>query len=150
MKAIIFYAPFGGGHLSCAQAIKKSLLENNPELEIKIIDATSKSGFFGNFSIKAYRLAAGSLNTLWSTFYYWTKFSLPLYFMNWILNLSLSKNITEVISQEKPDIVVTTYFAGDVIDNAIKKLKLNISVKTLVADPFPFHPVWQSSVPSLR
>ena len=142
MKVLIFYAPFGGGHLSCAQAIKISLLENNPNLDVKILDATAGSGFFGNFSIKAYRLAAGSLNTLWSTFYYWTKFSLPLQFMNWVLNKSLSKNLKNVISIEKPDFVVTTYFAGDVLDKVVKSLDLDITIKTLIADPFTFHPVW--------
>ena len=37
-KIIIFYAAYGGGHLSAARSIKENIEENYPDIEIKLVD----------------------------------------------------------------------------------------------------------------
>ena len=38
MKILIFYASYGGGHLSAAKSIKQYLDENYPNVKTKMID----------------------------------------------------------------------------------------------------------------
>jgi processive 1,2-diacylglycerol beta-glucosyltransferase/1,2-diacylglycerol 3-beta-galactosyltransferase len=143
MKALIFYAPFGGGHLSCARAIEKAIQENRPgEFEVKIIDATGESGIFRDLSIKSYQLGVNHLNSWWAVFYYITSLPIFLQLTAWFLRINLTSRLTKIIEIEKPDVIVTTYFIGDVLDKICQKLDLKIKVKTLVADPFTFHPIW--------
>ena len=38
MKVLIFYAAYGGGHLSAAKAISDTLNQEYPEIEVEMID----------------------------------------------------------------------------------------------------------------
>ena len=65
-KVLIFYASYGGGHLSAAKSIKKHIEENYPNIESEMIDCMKFiSKPLEKITTGAYREMAKNAPKLW-------------------------------------------------------------------------------------
>lgn len=70
-KVLIFYASYGGGHLSAAKSIETYLNRHYPEAQVEMIDCMkyiSKS--LEKLTTGAYKEMAKKLPTLWGKVYF--------------------------------------------------------------------------------
>ncbi len=69
-KVLIFYASYGGGHLSAAKSIKKYLDEHYPDAKSEMIDCMKYiSSALEKVTTGAYREMAKKLPKLWGKVY---------------------------------------------------------------------------------
>ncbi|MFH8080831.1 MAG: hypothetical protein QXO84_03060, partial [Candidatus Aenigmatarchaeota archaeon] len=131
MKIVIFTSITG--HKSLAEAAK-SFLENLPGVEIKIIDLMNDK--FWNLYKFSYRFAP-----------FFTKIPFELskneIICEMVKNYFITKyrkKILDVLSKEKPDVVITTYFGYIPILDEIKDIS-NFYFINLISDPVTIHPL---------
>ena len=69
-KVLIFYATYGGGHLSAAKSVQKYLDEKYPNVETETIDCIKYiSKALDKITTGAYREMAKKLPSLWGKMY---------------------------------------------------------------------------------
>ena len=69
-KILIFYASFGGGHLSAAKSIEKYLLKNYKEIDVELIDCMKYvNKAFEKISTTAYKEMAKKMPWAWGKIY---------------------------------------------------------------------------------
>lgn len=70
MKIIIFYATYGGGHLSAANGIKEAMQKEKPTAEIKVIDCMKSLNRPINYiTVKLYEGFAKRMPKMWGWVY---------------------------------------------------------------------------------
>lgn len=70
MKIVIFYATYGGGHLSAANGIKEAIQKKYPKAEIKVIDCMKKLNRPINYvTVKLYEGFAKRAPKIWGWVY---------------------------------------------------------------------------------
>lgn len=70
MKVLIFYAAYGGGHLSAANGMKEVILKNYPEYEVEMIDCMEYLNKVINYiTVTSYEVMAKKLPKLWGMTY---------------------------------------------------------------------------------
>lgn len=69
-KILIFYASYGGGHLSAAKSIQKYLIENYTDVDTEIIDCVEYiNKILNKVTTGAYREMAKKAPSLWGKVY---------------------------------------------------------------------------------
>lgn len=69
-KILIFYASYGGGHLSAAKSLQKYLTENYSDTETKMIDCVEYvNKVLNKLTTGAYREMAKKAPALWGKVY---------------------------------------------------------------------------------
>lgn len=69
-KILIFYASYGGGHLSAAKSIQKYLEQHYPDSQVEMIDCMKYiSKALEKITTGAYREMAKKLPALWGKVY---------------------------------------------------------------------------------
>ena len=70
-KILIFYASYGGGHLSAANAINDYIKNNYPDIETEIIDCMKYvNNRLEKLTTAAYKEMAKKAPWAWGTIYY--------------------------------------------------------------------------------
>lgn len=70
MKVLIFYAAYGGGHLSAANGMKEAILKNYPEYEVEMIDCMEYLNKVINYlTVTSYEVMAKRAPKLWGMTY---------------------------------------------------------------------------------
>ena len=70
-KVLIFYASYGGGHLSAANAINEYIKNNYPNIETEIIDCMKYvNKHLEKLTTVAYKEMAKKAPWAWGTIYY--------------------------------------------------------------------------------
>lgn len=70
-KVLVFYASYGGGHLSAAKSIQKYLDENYPDVQAEMIDCMKYiSNALEKMTTSAYKEMAKKLPKLWGKVYF--------------------------------------------------------------------------------
>lgn len=141
-KIMIFYASYGGGHLSAANSIKQYLDENYSEYETKMVDCmlyVNKP--INKLSTDAYKEMAKKAPWAWGKIYYYSEKG-PLAKISNTSNELMASKLLKLLNEYKPDIVISTHpFASQMVSYLKKKHRYNCKLATIMTDFAP-HDQW--------
>ena len=141
-KVMIFYAAYGGGHLSAARSIKENIEANYPNIDVKLVDCMEYVNKYVNkVTTKAYSEMAKKAPRTWGKMY-WQSQKGPLAHISTTSNKVLSIKLNKLLQDFKPDIIISTHPFGTQMCAYLKKLgKLNAKIATVMTDYAP-HDQW--------
>lgn len=142
MKVVIFYAQYGGGHLSAANAIKETIEKNYPQYEIELIDCMEYLNKPINYiTISLYETMAKKLPKIWGMVYKASRKGIIAMFSNSV-NRMLAGKLGKLINKIDPDLIISTHpFSTQMCGILKKKGKLDLKVSTILTD-FKYHEQW--------
>lgn len=141
-KIIIFYASYGGGHLSAARSIKEYIENHYPNIETILVDCMEYVNKVVNkVTTKAYEEMAKKVPNTWGKVY-WDSQKGPLAQISTASNKLLSFKLNKLLEEFKPDLIISTHPFSSQMCGYLKKLgKLNAKVATIMTDYAP-HDQW--------
>lgn len=141
-KIIIFYAAYGGGHLSAARSIKENIETNYSNVDVKLVDCMEYVNKVVNkVTTKAYSEMAKKAPRTWGKVY-WKSQKGPLAHISTTSNKVLSIKLNKLLKDFKPDIIISTHPFGTQMCAYLKKLgKLDAKIATVMTDYAP-HDQW--------
>ena len=141
-KIIIFYASYGGGHLSAAKSIKNYIDTNFDNVETELIDCIySISKPINKITTSAYKFLAKNAPNLWGIIYNNSQKGFLGKFSN-LTNRYLASKLYKLLIEKKPDVIITTHPFGSQMTSYLKeKQKLNCVLSTVLTDFAP-HDQW--------
>lgn len=141
-KVMIFYAAYGGGHLSAARSIKENIEANYPNIDVKLVDCMEYVNKYVNkVTTKAYSEIAKKAPRTWGKMY-WQSQKGPLAHISTTSNKVLSIKLNKLLQDFEPDIIISTHPFGTQMCAYLKKLgKLNAKIATVMTDYAP-HDQW--------
>ncbi len=142
MKVIIFYAKYGGGHLSAARSIESCISENYKNIDVELIDFMEYANReLNKITTKAYSEMAKKAPKTWGHLY-WESQKGPLAHISTTSNKLLSIKINKLLEEKKPDLIISTHpFASQICGYLTKQKKLNSKIATIITD-FASHDQW--------
>ncbi len=141
-KILIFYASYGGGHLSAAKSIQNYFLENYPAIETEMIDCMKYiSKTLEKLTTGAYREMAKKAPKLWGKVYSGSEKGL-LSKISKDSNKLMAKKLFKLIEEKNPDYIISTHpFSSQMVSFLKKKGLLNCKLATIMTD-FAMHKQW--------
>lgn len=141
-KVLIFYASYGGGHLSAAKSIKKHIEENYPNIESEMIDCMKFiSKPLEKITTGAYREMAKNAPKLWGKVYGGSEKGL-LSHISKDSNKLMSKKLYKCIQSYEPDLIISTHpFSSQMVSYLKRKGLLTCQLATIMTD-FAIHRQW--------
>ena len=141
-KVIIFYAAYGGGHLSAARSIKENIESSYPDIQVELIDCMAYANKIVNkVTTKAYSEMAKKAPHTWGRLY-WKSQKGPLAHISTVSNKALSIKLNKLLKEHKPDIIISTHPFATQMCAYLKKLgKLDAKIATVMTDYAP-HDQW--------
>lgn len=142
MKILIFYAMYGGGHLSAANGIKEAIEKNYPNGEVELIDCMEYLNKPINYlTIKGYEGMAKRTPKLWGFVYKASRKGIIARISN-SLNRMLAGKLGKLINKIDPDLIISAHpFSTQMCGILKKQGKLNVEVSTVMTD-FKYHEQW--------
>ena len=142
-KVIIFYASYGGGHLSAARSIKENMETNYEDIDVKLIDCMEYVNKTVNkITTKAYSEMAKKAPKTWGRVY-WKSQKGPLAQISTTSNKILSIKLYKLLKDFEPNLIVSTHPFGSQMCAYLKKHgKLNAKIATVMTDYAP-HDQWR-------
>ena len=140
-KVLIFYAKYGGGHLSAAKAIQKHL-DDNFEVETELIDCIQYvSKILNRVTTGAYNQMAKNSPALWGKIYANSQRGVFAHISS-RANKMMAVKLKNLIKEKNPDIVVSTHpFSSQMVSYLKRKGKINCKLVTVLTDFAP-HDQW--------
>ena len=141
-KIIIFYASFGGGHLSAAKSIENYLLKNYKDTDIELIDCMKYvNKTIEKVSTTAYKEMAKKMPWAWGKIYSGSQKG-PLAHISSKANSFMAIKLLKLLREKQPDIVISTHPFGSQMCSYLKrKNKVNFKIATILTD-FKSHDQW--------
>ena len=141
-KIMIFYATYGGGHLSAAKAIKECLENNFNDINIKLVDCMAYVNKpFNVVTTKAYSEMAKVAPRTWGSLYKRSEKG-PLAHISTTSNKLLAIKLNTLLKDFEPDIIISTHpFSTQMCAYLKKHKKLNAKIATIMTDYAP-HDQW--------
>lgn len=141
-KIIVFYAAFGGGHLSAARSIKENIETNYKDIEIKLVDFMEYANkAFNKVTTKAYAEMAKKAPKTWGRLY-WKSQKGPLAHISTTSNKVLSIKLNKLLKEFNPDLIISTHpFSSQICAYLKKHKRLNAKIATVMTDYAP-HDQW--------
>lgn len=135
MRVLIFYASYGGGHLSAANSIKQCIEEFHPYYEIKMVDCMKYvNPNIEKFTTDAYKIMAKDAPKAWGVLYKLSDKGLLFHLSNWN-NKILSIKLFELFKDFNPDVVISTHPFSSQMTACLKKHhKTNCKLATILTD----------------
>lgn len=142
MKILIFYATYGGGHLSVANAMKEEIEKEYPNYEIEVVDCMKYLNKVVNYlTVKSYENLAKKLPWAWGKIYKASRKGIIAGFSN-LSNKMMASKLGRLIQEKRPDIIISAHpFSTQMCGILKRKGKLNIGVYTILTD-FKYHEQW--------
>lgn len=142
MKILIFYAMYGGGHLSAANGIKEAIEKNYPNEEIELVDCMEYLNKPINYiTIKGYEGMAKRMPKLWGWTYKASRRG-PIAGLSNSINKMLAGKLGKLIHKIDPDLIISAHpFSTQMCGILKRKGKINIEVTTVMTD-FKYHEQW--------
>lgn len=142
-KVLIFYATYGGGHLSAAKAIKEQLdykYFNDVSIEmIDCIEYINKS--INKLTVTAYKEMAKKFPWAWGKVYSHSKKGV-ISKVSTDSNKIMALKLNNLIKKINPDIIISTHpFSTQMCTYLKKKNKLNSKIANILTDFAP-HDQW--------
>ena len=141
-KVLIFYASYGGGHLSAAKSIKSFIDDNYNDVETLMVDCVKYvDKVFEKITTSAYKEMAIKAPWAWKKVYDNAQSGLLCKVSN-DANKMMSKKLLKLFDDFKPDIVISTHpFSSQMTTILKKKGKINCPLATILTDYAP-HEQW--------
>lgn len=141
-KVLIFYASYGGGHLSAAKSILKYITENYTDIEAEMIDCMKYINKpIERVTTGAYREMAKKAPRLWGKVYSGSEKGL-LSKISKDSNKLMAKKLNHLLQEKNPDLVISTHpFSSQMVSYLKKKGKLTCTLATIMTD-FAMHKQW--------
>lgn len=141
-KVIIFYASYGGGHLSAAKSIKEYLDNNFPDVQSELIDCINYiSKSIDKMTTSAYRFIAKNAPKIWGNIYNNSQKGTLSKISN-SANRYLASKLYHLFREKTPDIVISTHPFGSQMTSYLKKTKkVNCILASILTD-FASHDQW--------
>lgn len=141
-KILIFYASYGGGHLSAAKSIKQYIDDNYTDVETQMIDCVKYINIaLDKVTTAAYREMAKKAPWAWEKVYYKSESGL-LAKVSTTSNKIMAVKMAKLFREFKPDIVISTHPFGSQMTSYLKKKdKTNCYLATIMTDFAP-HDQW--------
>ena len=141
-KVMIFYASYGGGHLSAARSIKEYIESNYKDIEIKLVDCMEYVNKIVNkVTTKAYSEMAKKAPRTWGKVY-WKSQNGALAQISTTSNKLLSIKLNKLLKSFQPELIISTHPFGSTMCAYLKKQgKLNAKIATVMTDYAP-HDQW--------
>lgn len=141
-KVLIFYASYGGGHLSAAKSIKQYIDENYTDVETKMVDCVKYADkLFEKLTTEAYKEMAKKAPWIWKKVYYNAQDGVLSKISNQA-NRLMTMKIYRLFREYEPDIVISTHpFSSQMTTILKKKGRVNCKLVTIMTDFAP-HDQW--------
>lgn len=141
-KVLVFYASYGGGHLSAAKSIKNYIDEYYDDVQIEMIDCIKYiNKALDKVTTAAYREMAKKAPWAWEKVYYKSQGGL-LAKVSTTSNKIMAVKMAKLFREFKPDIVISTHPFGSQMTSYLKqKKKTNCILATIMTD-FASHDQW--------
>lgn len=142
MKVLIFYATYGGGHLSAANAMKEAIEINYPEYEVQVVDCMKYVNKVVNgITVKAYEDLAKKMPKTWGKIYKASRKGILAKISNSSNDIFASK-LGKLINSINPDVIISVHpFSTQMCGILKKRGKLNLPVFNIMTD-FKYHEQW--------
>ena len=141
-KVLIFYASYGGGHLSAAKSILKYITEHYTNVEAEMVDCMKYINKpIEKITTGAYREMAKKAPKLWGKVYTSSKKGL-LSKISKDSNKLMARKLNHLLQEKKPDFVISTHpFSSQMVSYLKKKGEFNCTLATIMTD-FAMHKQW--------
>lgn len=141
-KVIIFYASYGGGHLSAARSIKETIDLDYPEVDSILVDCMEYvNKTINKITTMAYSEMAKKAPNTWGKLY-WDSQKGPIAHISTTSNKILSHKLNNLLEDFKPDLIISTHpFSSQMCGYLKKTGKLNAKIATVMTDYAP-HDQW--------
>ena len=141
-KILLFYASFGGGHLSAANSIKQCIDENFSDCETKLVDCMLYVNKPINaISTTAYKEMAKKFPWVWGDIYAHTQKG-PLARISSTSNNLMAKKLLKLLKEYQPDVVISTHpFGSQMVSYLKRKALIDCELATILTDFAP-HEQW--------
>ena len=141
-KILIFYASYGGGHLSAAKSIQNCIIENYDNVETEMIDCMKYINKpVEKITTGAYREMAKKAPRLWGKVYSGSQKGF-LATVSKDSNKLMAKKLNKLIQEKKPDLIISTHpFSSQMCSYLKKKGKISCKIATVMTD-FAMHDQW--------
>ncbi len=141
-KVIIFYASYGGGHLSAAKSILQYIEKNFPLVSVEMIDCMKYVNKpIEKMTTAAYREMAKKAPKLWGKVYSGSQKGL-LSKISKDSNKLLANKLNKLLQEKNADVVISTHpFSSQMVSYLKRKEKLNCTLATIMTD-FAMHKQW--------
>lgn len=141
-KILIFYASYGGGHLSAAKSINNYLNENYPDIKTELVDCMKYINIIlEKLTTSAYKEMAKKAPKLWKEVYYHSQKGL-LSEISKGSNKLMAKKLAKLINEFNPDFILSTHpFSSQMVSYLKRKGELNCKSATILTD-FEIHEQW--------
>lgn len=141
-KILIFYASYGGGHLSAAKSIENVINENYKDTETKLIDCMKYvNKGVEKITTGAYKQMAKKAPWAWGRIYSASQKGV-LAHISERSNKIMAVKLLKLLRQENADLVISTHPFGSQMCSYLKrKGKVNFTLATIMTDFAP-HDQW--------
>ena len=141
-KVLIFYASYGGGHLSAAKSIKQYIDEYYDDVQTEMIDCVKYiNKALDKVTTAAYREMAKKAPWAWEKVYYKSQNGL-LGKVSTTSNKIMAVKMAKLFREFEPDVVISTHPFGCQMTSYLKqKGKTNCKLATIMTD-FKSHDQW--------
>lgn len=141
-KVIIFYASYGGGHLSAAKSIKQYIEKHYPDTQLEMIDCMKYiNKTVEKLTTGAYREMAKKAPGLWGKVYSGSQKGI-LAKLSTDSNKLMASKLNKLLQESNPDLIISTHpFSSQMVSYLKKKGKLNCKLATIMTD-FAMHKQW--------
>lgn len=142
MKALIFYAKFGGGHLSAANSLKEAIEVEYPNVEIEMIDFLEYANKVVNrITTGAYNEMARKAPVVWGEVYNHSSKG-PISRFSKTTNKVLAIKLKHLIKEINPDVIISAHpFSTQMCAFLKKHNKINMKIANVLTD-FHSHDQW--------
>ena len=141
-KIIVFYASFGGGHLSAAKSIQEHLLKNYKDIDVELVDCMKyASKTIEKVSTTAYNQMAKKVPWVWGKIYSDSQKG-PLAHISSRANSFMAIKLLKLLREKKPDLIISAHPFGSQMSTYLKrKGKIDTKIATIMTD-FKSHDQW--------
>lgn len=141
-KVIVFYASYGGGHLSAARSIHEFIENNYPNVDSELIDCVKYiNKTLEKVTTTAYSEMAKKVPQAWGHIYKGADKG-PIATISNTSNKVMALKLKKLLDEKKPDLVICTHpFASQMCSYLKKKEKVDVKIATILTD-FAIHNQW--------
>lgn len=141
-KVIIFYASYGGGHLSAAKSIKQYMDANYANTEVELIDCMKYISIaLDKVTTTAYKEMAKKAPWAWGKVYARSQKG-PLSHISSSSNKVMAIKLLKLLQEKKPDLIISTHpFSSQMVSYLKRKERFNCPLATVMTDYAP-HEQW--------
>lgn len=141
-KVLIFYAAYGGGHLSAARSIKEYIENNCNDVDINLVDCVKYvNKTLDKLTTTAYNEMAKKAPHLWGSIYSNSQKGILGNISN-ASNKLMSRKLDDLLQEYNPDLIISTHPFGSQMCTILKKKgKIHAKIATVMTDYAP-HDQW--------